>query len=83
MKDFYCANCGKHGHLYKNCMNPIMSYGIVLNSTMWVYGVSVGATKTHTRICRIYAGKYSIENADYLKRIYSIMTMMSVSVYRS
>ena len=26
----YCSNCGKSGHIYKNCKNPIISYGIML-----------------------------------------------------
>lgn len=26
----YCCNCGKHGHLYKECRDPITSYGIIL-----------------------------------------------------
>lgn len=77
MKDFYCANCGKHGHLYKNCMNPIMSYGIVLYKFNDV-GVReyLMVRRKHTLgFVEFMRGKYSIENADYLKRIYSIMTM--------
>ena len=30
MKNTYCSNCGKAGHNYKNCKNPIISYGIML-----------------------------------------------------
>jgi hypothetical protein len=25
-----CSNCGKIGHFYKNCEDPVMSYGIIL-----------------------------------------------------
>ena len=25
----YCSNCGKHGHPYKNCREPITSFGII------------------------------------------------------
>lgn len=28
-KKIYCANCGKYGHLYKNCNEPIISLGII------------------------------------------------------
>lgn len=27
--DFFCGNCNKRGHLYKNCINEIISYGII------------------------------------------------------
>lgn len=26
----YCGNCGKYGHIYKKCTEPITSYGIIL-----------------------------------------------------
>ena len=28
-ENIYCNNCGKHGHLYKKCYEPILSYGII------------------------------------------------------
>lgn len=27
---FYCGNCGKYGHLYKYCNDPITSFGVIL-----------------------------------------------------
>ena len=30
MKDNYCNNCGKQGHLYHQCKMPITSLGIIL-----------------------------------------------------
>lgn len=26
----YCGNCGKFGHLYRNCNEPITSYGVIM-----------------------------------------------------
>ena len=29
-KDLYCINCGKNGHMFKNCNDAVTSYGIIL-----------------------------------------------------
>ena len=29
-KNITCCNCGKIGHVYKSCFNPITSMGIIL-----------------------------------------------------
>ena len=29
LKDIYCGNCGKKGHVYKKCHYPVMSLGII------------------------------------------------------
>ena len=29
MSNFYCTNCNKKGHVYKNCLEPIISNGII------------------------------------------------------
>lgn len=31
-KELYCSNCGKDGHLYRNCDEPITSFGVILFS---------------------------------------------------
>lgn len=28
-KNYYCSNCNKKGHMYKNCIEPIISNGII------------------------------------------------------
>ena len=28
-KKLYCINCGKNGHLIKECCDPVFSYGII------------------------------------------------------
>ena len=29
-KSIYCGNCGKFGHTYRHCSEPITSIGIIL-----------------------------------------------------
>ena len=29
VNNIYCSNCGKKGHLFKNCKFPIISFGII------------------------------------------------------
>ena len=29
MSNLYCGNCGKKGHIYKNCYEPVISIGII------------------------------------------------------
>lgn len=31
-RDLYCINCGKNSHIFKNCKEPVTSYGIILVS---------------------------------------------------
>ena len=54
----YCSNCGKSGHIYKNCKNPIISYGIMLfkyyNNNLHLF---ISAKKGFNIIYRIYKRK--------------------------
>ena len=29
-RTMYCNNCGRRGHVFKSCTEPIISYGIIL-----------------------------------------------------
>jgi len=72
--DISCSNCGKMGHLYKICQEPIMSYGIICYNKK---------TKKFLLIQRRHSiayvdfirGKYSF---DDIKFLYMLLENMSV-----
>ena len=71
----FCANCGKFGHLYRNCRLPILSYGIILYKL-----VDKDIKYLHIRrrdtigYVEFLRGNYSLENHSYICEIISYMT---------
>ena len=64
--DKYCNNCGIKGHLYKDCHNPIMSFGHILfrrdnNKILMI--------QRKDSLCYIefLRGKYDIFNINYIQ----------------
>jgi len=75
MKTIYCTNCGKIGHNYKNCKNPIISYGIMLfkyeNNDFKLLMVQRKDSIAYIEFIR---GKYSITNTNKLFNILQNIT---------
>ena len=75
MKNNYCANCGREGHIYRRCTDPITSLGIIL------FRIKEDVPE-YLMICRkdtlgyveFMRGKYNIENYKYIYSIFEIMT---------
>ncbi len=71
----FCNNCGKNGHLYQVCSDPITSIGII------AYKFENDNLK-YLMICRkdtlgyidFLRGRYSLNNIDYISRLIDIMT---------
>jgi len=76
----YCSNCGKSGHLYKNCKNPIISYGIMLfkyyNNNLYLLLVQRKDSISYIEFIR---GKYAITNTNKLLTILSNITKTELS----
>lgn len=75
-KKIYCGNCGGEGHTYRRCLSPIMSLGIIL------YKIEGGnikylliQRKDTLGFVEFMRGKYNLENLDYIKEIFKIMTI--------
>ena len=74
-KEIYCGNCGKEGHIYRRCLSPIMSLGIIL------YKLEKGDIKyllvqrrDTLGFVEFMRGKYNIENIHYINELFKIMT---------
>lgn len=78
--DIYCTNCGKIGHLYKNCKNPIISYGIMLfkyiNKKLFLLLIQRKDSISYIEFIR---GKYSITNTSKLLTILSNITKQELN----
>jgi 8-oxo-dGTP pyrophosphatase MutT (NUDIX family) len=75
----YCNNCGKKGHVFKLCNNPITSCGLILiNSSklpidkpLEVLMVRRKDSMAYTEFLR---GKYDINDEEYIQKLLSNMT---------
>jgi ADP-ribose pyrophosphatase YjhB (NUDIX family) len=75
----YCNNCGKRGHVFKSCTDPIISYGIILidqpnlpvKTLPKLLMVRRKDSMAYTEFLR---GKYELDNKDYIVNLLSNMT---------
>jgi 8-oxo-dGTP pyrophosphatase MutT (NUDIX family) len=72
----YCGNCGKTGHNYKNCLAPIISLGVILVNRMDPTKLRYLMIQRRDTLgfVEFMRGKYSIDNVEYVKQLFSIMT---------
>lgn len=75
-KTIYCGNCGKLGHTYRHCVDPITSIGIILykkyNNNIKYLFIQRRDTLGYVEFMR---GKYNLENIQYIKNTFKIMTL--------
>jgi len=70
-----CRNCGINGHLYKDCLHPIMSFGIIC------YKIEDGEVKyvmiqrkDSLAFMEFVRGKYNQNDFNYIKQLIDYMT---------
>lgn len=76
----FCYNCGKIGHIYTNCLSPVMSYGGIL------YRIKDG-TPNYLMVQRTYTpdfkelirGKIDFEDFEYIKTLVSRITLQEIN----
>ena len=70
-----CRNCGINGHLYKDCIHPIMSFGIICykyNSDGIKYLMI--QRKDSLSFMEFIRGKYNVSDTFYIRQLISSMT---------
>ena len=71
-----CRNCGINGHLYKDCIHPIMSFGIIcyqLENNVLKYLMI--QRKDSLSFMEFIRGKYNTSDVEYIKQLISAMTL--------
>ncbi len=75
MRPQTCRNCGLNGHLYKDCIHPIISFGIICykieNNDIKYLMIQ---RKDSLSFMEFIRGKYEINNIDYISQLLNNMT---------
>tara|TARA_E500000178_G_C17008831_1_gene749539 strand:- start:1082 stop:1870 length:789 start_codon:yes stop_codon:yes gene_type:complete len=75
MKEYnFCNNCGKHGHLFHQCKNPITSIGIIVFNNSDELKYLMIRRKDSLGYVDFMRGKYPLFNKRYLLNIINEMT---------
>ena len=76
MKEYnFCNNCGKHGHLFHQCKNPITSIGIIVFNNSDEINYLMIRRKDSLGYVDFMRGKYPLFNKRYLINIINEMTI--------
>jgi 8-oxo-dGTP pyrophosphatase MutT (NUDIX family) len=73
---YFCGNCGKKGHVYRKCLAPITSLGVI------IYKKNSNNKREYLMIRRrdtlgfveFMRGKYNLSNYSYVYELFNIMT---------
>lgn len=74
-KYVFCNNCGKGGHLYQKCRQPILSMGVIAHRKKPEgYEYLMIRRRNSLGYVDFIRGKYTLNNELYLKKIIDVMT---------
>lgn len=72
-----CNNCGKNGHIYNNCKNPITSYGIIsFKKEESAFKFLMICRKDSLGYIDFIRGKYPLYNKEYIQTLVDEMTLI-------
>ena len=71
-----CGNCGKHGHTFRDCKDPVMSFGIcavkLVDATPYYLMIRRRDSLAYVEFLR---GKYKLDNVSYITTLLNGMTI--------
>jgi ADP-ribose pyrophosphatase YjhB (NUDIX family) len=75
----YCNNCGRRGHVFKSCNDPIISYGVILINKPVLpvkdpFKILMVRRKDSMAYTEFLRGKYELDSVEYIKTLLSNMT---------
>ena len=74
----FCNNCGKQGHLYNQCKNPIISSGIVAFRKKTKFEYLMICRKDSLGYVEFIRGKYPLYNKEYILTLINEMTVKEI-----
>jgi 8-oxo-dGTP pyrophosphatase MutT (NUDIX family) len=84
-RQMYCNNCGKEGHVFRTCKDPIISCGIILLRGIYepmklpvdpkTVSVLMVKRKDSMSYVEFIRGKYEVSNLEYVTKLISNMTL--------
>ena len=74
-KKIYCGNCGKNGHIYKECQEPITSLGIIGYKNINGINKYILIQRKHSYgYVEFVRGKYNLKNIKYINHLFNEMS---------
>lgn len=77
----YCGNCGKSGHTYKKCSEPVTSVGIIAfneNEDFNLDKIYLIRRKDSIGFSELLRGRYYVYNKEHVKNILEVMTTSEI-----
>lgn len=80
-RKIYCGNCGKNGHIYKECQEPITSLGIICYKKFNndIYYILIQRKNSYGFV-EFVRGKYDLNNIKYLKHLFDEMSKSEIEL---